>query len=83
MYLVFVPNQCRKFIKTLPEKYRNLAIQSLTELKFDPFLGAPLGRELIGRFSYRFGVYRIVYKIRKKDKVVEVLRINHRSKVYN
>jgi mRNA-degrading endonuclease RelE of RelBE toxin-antitoxin system len=38
--------------------------------------------ELTGKFSFRVGVYRIIYKVNKKDKVVDILTAGHRATVY-
>lgn len=56
---------------------------AMEEIINDPFLGKPLSRELSDKLSFRIGVYRIVYKVSVKENTVRVLRIGHRSKVYN
>jgi mRNA-degrading endonuclease RelE of RelBE toxin-antitoxin system len=45
-------------------------------------VGHPLQRELVGLWSARRGAYRVVYEIDDDDKIVDVLRIEHRSDVY-
>ena len=52
------------------------------ELKDNPYLGKPLTREHEGKFSYKVGTYRVVYKIYEKEKRVFVLTAGHRSTVY-
>ena len=42
----------------------------------------PLQRELAGLWSARRGAYRVVYEIDDEDRIVDVLRIEHRSDVY-
>ena len=83
MYELRIPQRIKKFIKTLPEKYRYSAISALDDIKSDPSLGKPLRRELKGLYSYQFGPYRFVYKFDKKSNVVEVVKLNHRRLVYN
>ncbi len=56
---------------------------ALEDIKEDPFLGKPLGRGLTGRFSYRFEIYRIIYRVNDQDKIVRILSAGHRSTVYN
>lgn len=34
-------------------------------------------------YRYRYGDYRIIYEVDKKNKLVSVLRVGHRSEVYN
>ncbi len=83
MYTLRIPPRVQKFIKDLPERYRRSAIEALEEIKLDPSGGKPLKRDLKNKFSYRIGVFRIVYKIKDRDKIVEVLKIGHRRDVYN
>ena len=45
-------------------------------------VGHPLQRELAGLWSARRGAYRVVYEIDDEDRIVDVLRIEHRSDVY-
>ena len=45
-------------------------------------VGHPLQRELAGLWSARRGAYRVVYEIDDDDKIIDVLRIEHRSDVY-
>jgi mRNA-degrading endonuclease RelE of RelBE toxin-antitoxin system len=44
--------------------------------------GKPLSRELAGYHSARRGAYRVVYRIDDADRVVHVVRIDHRSSAY-
>lgn len=45
-------------------------------------VGKPLSRELSGFLAARRGQYRIVYRLNEAERVVEVVRIDHRSRVY-
>jgi len=45
-------------------------------------VGKPLLRELSGYFVARRGAYRIIYRINEEARTVEVVRIDHRSRVY-
>ena len=45
-------------------------------------VGHPLRRELAGLWSARRGAYRIVYELDEVERVVEVVRIDHRADVY-
>ena len=49
----------------------------------DPYrVGKPLRRELAGYWSARRGAYRIIYAIDGEQRLVLVVRIEHRSDVY-
>ena len=45
-------------------------------------LGHPLQRELAGLWSVRRGAYRVIYEIDEVERIVTVLRIDHRSDIY-
>jgi len=76
------PSVERRIKRVLP-KFRKVIYSAFEDLKVDPTVGKSLRRELAGSFSYRIGVYRIIYKINKRDKVVMVTKFEHRSIVYN
>lgn len=83
MYKLVISPRAQKQLKKL-KKVDELPVKlAIEEIRKEPSLGKPLGRNLIGRFSYRFGVYRIIYKVRLEDKIVEVLSAGHRGAVYN
>jgi len=45
-------------------------------------VGKPLLRELSGYLAARCGVYRIIYRVNEEAGTVEVVRMDHRSRVY-
>ena len=63
------------------EMYRRVA-QALDDLERDPFQGHALKGELKGRYSYRVGSYRIIYRIYKHRLLVIVIDIGHRRDIY-
>lgn len=83
MYKIKITARAKNGLKNL-SKSNFIAIGwVLEDLKENPYLGKPLGRELLKRYSYRVGVYRITYKINKKDNTVIIISAGHRSVVYN
>ena len=82
MFKVKLTARAKKELKLISKQHQLALGQILEELKEDPFLGKPLTRELARRFSYKIGIYRIVYKIAKRDKIVFILTVGHRSMVY-
>ncbi len=82
MYKVHIFPKARREIKKISENHQRAVILALRELKEDPFVGKPLREELKGKFSYRIGMYRVIYKIDEKDKAVKILTAAHREKVY-
>jgi mRNA-degrading endonuclease RelE of RelBE toxin-antitoxin system len=45
-------------------------------------VGHRLRFELQGKYSANRGDYRVVYEIDPKDRVVRIVAIDHRSKIY-
>lgn len=83
MYRVSISPQARKHLKQILKQVHQEAIGfTIEELKENPYLGKPLTRNLTGKLSLRIGVYRIVYRIKEKDNLVEILTAGHRSNVY-
>lgn len=83
MYNLRISAQATKKLKQISKRRRKAVVEALEEIKENPDLGKPLKRELTGKYSYKLGVYRIIYKISKKDKVVEIITVGHRVSVYN
>lgn len=83
MFKIIVSPQAAKELKTLKRLYQVSINNAFAEIKEDPYIGKSLSREFTGKFSYKIGVYRIIYKINKKDKIVNILSVGHRSSIYN
>lgn len=83
MFELHISKKAQKQIKKLKRQYQKEIINALAEIKENPLSAKPLDRDLNGRFSYRIRVYRIIYKINQKDKIVEVLSAGHRGTIYN
>lgn len=64
--------------KSIFERVRS----ALHHLAKDPAQGKLLKFSLKGQWSYRVGVYRIIYSIEHKILTVYVLDIGHRREVY-
>ena len=82
MYKLKLTARAKRELKNISKLHREAISSVFEELKHDPFLGKPLIRDLTGRFSLRVGVYRIIYKINKKDKIITMLTAGHRSSIY-
>ena len=83
MYKLRISSQAETEIRKIPRAHQEAILEAMLELKENPLIGKPLTRELTGRFSLRVGVYRIIYKVRKKEKTVEIITAGHRAKIYD
>lgn len=83
MYKLVISSQARRELRKIKKLYREAIIFSLEEIKEDPLVGKPLTRELTGRFSYKIGLFRIIYKVNTQNKLVQIITAGHRSTIYN
>ena len=83
MFKLLISKRASNALKKLPHHHQDAIILGLEEIVDDPYLGQPLSKNLSGKLSFRVGVYRIVYKVNKKDSKILVLRVGHRGVVYN
>ena len=83
MFNLLISKRASNALKKLPYKHQDAIVLAFEEIVENPYLGKPLSRELSDKFSFRVGIYRIVYKVNKKDNKILILRVGHRSKVYS
>lgn len=83
MYRLILSPQALKQLKTIKRAHQSAVKLTIEDIKENPSIGKPLTRELTGRFSYRVGLYRIIYKVNQKDKIINILNAGHRSTVYD
>ena len=80
-YLDSVEEDLKKLDKSTVRKILN---RIETYLVCDPKeLGKPLKGEFQGYWRYRWGDYRVIYKISEREILVIVLRISNRKDVYS
>lgn len=82
MYKIKLTGRAKKELKNLKKTHLEALTTVLEEMKEDPLAGKILTRELTNQYSLRVGIYRIIYRINKKDKIVTVLTAGHRSTIY-
>lgn len=82
--LVVAGPAARAIAERLPEAVAIAVIQFVTgPLVEQPHrVGTPLRRELKGLHSARRGTFRILYRIDDEERVVTVIRVEHRADVY-
>ena len=80
VYLEQVEQDLRKLDRIVVKK---ILVRIETYLASDPKeLGKPLKGEFQGYWRYRWGDYRVIYKISEREILILVLRISHRKDVY-
>ncbi len=83
MYRIIIAPEAKRGFKTIARIYQEGISGVINALKDDAYLGKHLSRELTGRYSYRVGVYRIIYKIIQKEKIVNIINAKHRKVIYH
>jgi len=79
-YLDSVEEDLKKFDKTTVKKILGRIETYLAQNPKE--LGKPLKGEFQGYWRYRWGDYRVIYKISEREILIIVLRISHRREVY-
>ena len=82
MYSLTLSPRARKALRKISTLYKQEVVNAIEELKEDPFSGKALRDDLTKRYSYKIGVYRIIYTINQKDKLVSIISAGHRAMVY-
>jgi len=82
MWTLKLSEQAADFYESLTGKYKQHVENAFSHLSQDPRIGKMLKGDLSGYWSYRVGIYRILYVIRNTEIVIEILKIQHRKEVY-
>jgi mRNA interferase RelE/StbE len=80
-YLDSVGEDLKKLDKSTVRKILNRIETYLAQEPKE--LGKPLKGEFQGYWRYRWGDYRVIYKISERDILIIVLRISNRKDVYS
>lgn len=79
---VLYTQEAARRINKLDKAVKDRVGKAILRLSENPELGKCLTGLLSDRWSYRVGDWRILYKIRKRELVILVLTVGHRSDVY-
>ena len=82
MYFVKIPPRIKKRIRKFPQKDLIRIRTTLAALQFNPYIGKKLEGRYKNDYSIRVWPYRIIYTIKKKKLIVEVIEIEHRGGAY-
>ena len=79
--LVYEPG-ARTLVRRLPPDLKPAIKRAIESLQHDPYAGKPLRFELAGYRSLRSQKYRIIYRLRVNERVVEIHYLGARRDVY-
>lgn len=82
MWTLKLSKQANEFYELLSGKHKTQMENAFESLSRDPHAGKPLKGDLKGYWSFRVGIYRILYVVKHREIIIEILRIQHRKEVY-
>jgi len=84
VYKVVYVDQIEQDLKKLDKStVKKILARIETYLAADPRgLGKPLKGEFLGYWRYRWGDYRVIYKISEREILIIILCIRHRKEAY-
>jgi len=81
-YRILFSESARDTIRKFPPLPKRLLRKALRELEGDLFFGEPLERELVGLYKLTVKGYRIIYRVVKERKEIQVIAVGPRKTIY-
>ncbi len=78
-FTVRVANSAKKNLKKIPLPWQKRIIDTLEMLEVNPFIGLSMKGTYKEKCKIRIWPYRIIYRIFKNTRLVEVYEIDHRG----
>lgn len=82
MYEVKFKERALRFFNKLNKSDQEMIGRKIEKLKTNPELGKPLVGKLTGLWSLRFGKFRALYQIRRRELLILILNLGHRKNIY-
>jgi mRNA interferase RelE/StbE len=82
MYLVVLSKSAEKDLDKVDNKFKPHIFAALFDLRKDPYSGKKLKGKFQDYYSLRVGIYRIIYRVYKRELEILVIRIGHRQGIY-
>lgn len=80
-YRFVIAGPAARNLKRIPQPWRDRVEKALEAIAQDPFRGKKL-QSKVGKWRVRVWPYRIIYRVDKQKKVIEVLQIGHRGSIH-
>ena len=81
-YRILYSETSRNQIKRLHPQIKAVVKSKIKRLQENPFAGNWLEKELSGYLSIRTKRFRVIYKINKEKRIVEIHHVGHRKDIY-
>ena len=82
-YQLFYSHTSRNQIRKLHPDIKSIIRDRLKTVSQKPYIGKRLERDLSGYFSFRARRFRIIFKIREEEQIIEVHYVGHRRDIYD
>lgn len=82
MFQVIVPERVKKRLLKIPIDWQKRIFYVLKKFETNPFIGKKLEGRYKNDYSIRVWPYRIIYTIKKKELIIEVIEIAQREGAY-
>ena len=82
MYKISLSRKAEKGLDKIHQPWHGRITIALKKLTIDPYIGKKLEGKYKNDYSIRVWPYRIIYTIKKKELIIEVIEIDHRGGVY-
>lgn len=78
-YFVYISKSIRKSLLRVPSPWLERIEQAMDVLCIDPYIGEKMSGRLANCRKIRIWPYRIIYKLDKDNKAVEIMEVGHRG----
>jgi len=82
-YQLLYSKTSRDQIKKLHPDIKSIIRDRVKTIAKNPYIDKKLERDLSGYFSFRARRFRIIYKVREENQIIEVHYIGHRRDIYD
>lgn len=82
MFQISYTESALKSIENFPAIWQKKILKAIESLKTSPFQGKKLKGCFSGMYCLRIWPYRIIYLVKKEEKLVAIITMGHRQSVY-
>jgi len=82
MFKIIYTPEARRRIRKLDASVKRRLKVGIETIAKSPDIGKKLTHHLRGKYSHRVGKYRILYRVNWKERIVLILTLGHRKKIY-
>ncbi len=81
-YSLAITRRFKRSFRKLPRNVQERVYERIALLLENPYLGVRLRGELSGLYRLRVGDYRVIYAIDEEKRLIVLLDVGHRRRIY-